>query len=376
MGTTRKIKIGILTSSRADFGIYLPLLQLLKKDKTFEFEIIVFGTHLSRHHGFTVNEIERLGFKIKYRIYSILLHDDAASIASSYSLTALKFADFWDTHKDEFKWVFCLGDRYEMAAAVFAGIPLGMKFAHIHGGEATLGSIDNIYRHSITLASTLHFVSLEEFKNRIKELIGEDKNCFVTGSLSLDNLTSVKYLTKREFLKRWSIDLSKSSVLVTIHPETVAYSKNEVFSEEACKALLELSSQKQLIITMPNADTNGMIWREAFQKLKRSSPNNVFLVENFGTESYFTCMKFVDYMLGNTSSGIIEAASFRKYVINLGDRQKGRISSKNVLHTPFDNKTILEKANSIKSLPELNGSNIYFRKGAASKIISILKRLN
>ena len=107
MGTTRKIKIGVLTSSRADFGIYLPLLQALKKDKTFEFEIIAFGTHLSRHHGYTLNEIENLDFTVKHRIYSMLLSDDAASIASSYSITTLKFADFWDAHKDEFKWVFC-----------------------------------------------------------------------------------------------------------------------------------------------------------------------------------------------------------------------------------------------------------------------------
>lgn len=376
MAATGKIRIGVLTSSRADFGIYLPLLKALKRDKAFVTEIIAFGTHLSRYHGYTLHDIEKQGFTVKHKISSMLLHDDAGSIASAYALTALKFSDFWSQHVNEFDWVFCLGDRYEMAAAIAAGIPLGIRFAHLHGGETTLGAIDNVYRHSMTLASALHFVSIPPFKTRIRELTGTGKNCHVTGSLSLDNLDDIKFLTKKEFRQTWGIDLDVPSALVTIHPETVAYNKNEVFAREAFKALKTIVEEKQLIISMPNADTSGNIFRKTFQELKQILPDKVFLIENFGTQSYFTCMKEVDYLVGNSSSGIIEAASFKKYVVNIGNRQKGRVSGGNVLHVPFNSAAMVKVCRSIGSMPEWKEKNMYAGQGAAASIINVLKKLH
>ena len=143
------MKIGVLTSSRADFGIYLPLLKALQADSFFQLELIVFGTHLSRYHGYTVQQIIEEGFEPIHQIHQMLLTDEDNAISTSYALTALKFADFWKNHS--FDCVFCLGDRYEMAAAVAAGIPYNIPFAHIHGGETTLGAIDNVYRHGISL---------------------------------------------------------------------------------------------------------------------------------------------------------------------------------------------------------------------------------
>lgn len=368
------MRIAVLTSSRADFGIYLPLLKALNADSFFELEIIAFGTHLSRFHGYTIDEIEQQGFKVKYRIESLLLKDDATSIAKSYALTALNFADFWGNHQNDFDWVFCLGDRFEMAAAVAAGIPLNIRFAHIHGGETTLGAIDNIYRHTITLASKLHFVSAPPFANRILELAGPKAKCYVTGSLSLDNLNTISFLDKASFIDKWGIDLNIPTILTTIHPETVDFKLNESFAKEAIIALSELSNNYQVIITMPNADTSGSVFREAFKHLRELKSSRVFLIENFGTQSYFTCMKYADFLLGNTSSGIIEAASFGKYVINLGDRQKGRLTGDNILSVPFDSNLIL------KAVDEINGKifygpNIYKRKNAAQAIISELKKM-
>ena len=144
------MRIGVLTSSRADFGIYLPLLNLIKLDTFFKLEIIAFGTHLSQLHGYTVHEIEENGFDHIQKIPSLISNDSESSISSSYGLTVLKFADFW--HNNKYDLVFCLGDRFEMSAAVQAGIPFGINYAHIHGGETTLGAIDNVYRHQISIA--------------------------------------------------------------------------------------------------------------------------------------------------------------------------------------------------------------------------------
>src|SRR5690606_5753673 len=145
------MRVAVLTSSRADFGIYLPLLNRLKEDPFFQLEIIAFGTHLSKFHGYTLDQIKESGFTTIHEISSLLTNDDEVSIATSFGLTVLKFADFWDKHS--YDWVLCLGDRFEMAAAVQAGIPFGVRFAHLHGGETTLGAIDNIYRHQTSLAS-------------------------------------------------------------------------------------------------------------------------------------------------------------------------------------------------------------------------------
>jgi len=370
---SKLISVLVLTSSRADFGIYLPLLNRLKKDSQFNLKILAFGTHLSISHGYTLNQINEAGFAADFQISSLLANDASEDIATSYALTSLKFTDFWLLFKNQFDWVFVLGDRFEMAAAVAAGIPFNIPFAHIHGGETTLGAIDNIYRHFITLSSKLHFVALEEYRTRIHKLLeSSTNNCNVIGALSLENLQEIKLLNHGEFKEKWSIDLELPSILITVHPETVEFSKNGDYSLEIYKALKKLSQDRQLIITMPNADTKGSVFRKVYEKLKAQQPNKVFLIENFGTQSYFTCMKYVGLMIGNTSSGIIEAASFKKYVLNVGDRQKGRIAGDNVVHLPFDSETIINEANIYfnKSFEE---GNIYDKGGAVDIILEKLK---
>ena len=151
------MKIAVLTSSRADYGIYLPLLDALKKENDIILEIITFGTHLSRFHGYSIEGVQNDNYATIHQINSLLVTDDEASIATSYGMTVLKFSDFWS--KNTYDLVFSLGDRFEMSAAVQAGIPFQVKFAHIHGGETTLGAIDNIYRHQITIASSYHFTA-------------------------------------------------------------------------------------------------------------------------------------------------------------------------------------------------------------------------
>ena len=369
------MRIGILTSSRADFGIYLPLINELEKDVYFKFSLIVFGTHLSKKHGYTLDEIIENGFNPQYVFEPILFGDSPTEIARTITATFNQFDNFWSNNHKNFDLVLCLGDRYEMFAAVTSGIPFGIKFGHIHGGETTLGAIDNIYRHSMTLSSYIHFTAAEKFSDRVRSIVDNNVNIFTVGSLSLDGFMQAKYLSEFEFFKKWNVDLRIPSILVTVHPETVAFQEVEKHSHELLNILIELSKGFQIIITMPNADTYGMVIRNMInQDLK--SKKNIFVFENLGKQSYFSAMKYCSFMLGNTSSGIIEAASFKKYVINLGERQKGRLTSDNVLHTNFNYEEILDKVNYIRDNQyNYTGTNKYFQANVANSLIQILKKI-
>jgi GDP/UDP-N,N'-diacetylbacillosamine 2-epimerase (hydrolysing) len=363
------MKIGVLTSSRADYGIYLPLLERIKNEQQHDLEIIAFGTHLSKFHGFTLCEIKKDNFSIIHELSSLVTNDDECSIATAYGLTCLKFAEFWKYHS--YDWVFCLGDRFEMSAAVQAALPFGVRFAHLHGGETTLGAIDNVYRHQITLASTLHFPATQIFADRIAELTGATKNIFAVGSLSIDALNEMDIPDEAEFRSKYQIH--GKFVLLTFHPETVDPQGNEAFALEMLQALSTIAEKTLLVITMPNADTNGSIFRDALNTLKKAQPQQVILIENFGKLNYFAAMRYCTMLMGNTSSGIIEAASFGKYAINVGYRQKGRAQSENVVNTAFTAKEIVDAFTRVSGQGEYTGENIYHKAGTVDLI---LKHLN
>lgn len=365
------MKIGVLTSSRADYGIYRPLLLKLKEDAFFDLEIIAFGTHVSNQHGMTISEIEKDGFQRIHTISSLISDDNAGGIVTSYGLTIIKFADFWKDNNYDI--IFCLGDRFEMSAAVQAGIPFNVNFAHIHGGETTLGAIDNIYRHQITLASALHFTSTEAYKDKV-EALREGAIAYNVGSLSIDEINTLEFSERKDFLKRFDIP-DTDFALITFHPETiVSVVENERMAIAMQTALMEISDKLHLVITMPNADTFGSVFRNKIVELKGKLDTRLTIIENFGKLNYFNAMKHSSIMIGNTSSGIIEAASFGKYVINVGNRQKGRIAGVNVINCPFEAARIVELSLEALEYKEYDGANIYFKSGAADIIISILKK--
>lgn len=367
------MKIGVLTSSRADYGIYLPLLKKMKDDHFFQLEIIAFGTHLSKFHGYTLNEIIKDNYQKIHTISSLLTDDDEQAISTSYGLTVLKFADFWS--RNTFDLILCLGDRFEMSAAVQSSIPFRVKIAHIHGGETTLGAIDNIYRHQISLAAQLHFTSASVYREKVKSLTGVSENIRTVGALSLDGLNDFKPVEKTIFFTNYNIP-DADYALVTFHPETVAIEENVSFADVMKVALTKLLPSLNLVITMPNADTMGSVYRKKAEELKSAYPDKVILVENFGKENYFSAMFYSKILIGNTSSGILEAASFGKYAVNVGDRQKGRIQSENVINSKFEVAEIISAAtNAIKS-DKYTGGNIYYHHGAADTIIKTLKEFN
>ena len=367
------MRVSVLTSSRADFGIYLPLLNSLNKDPYFDLNIIAFGTHLSHEHGFTLNNIIEHGFNVQHKVKNII-GDTPKEIAEAMALTIKEFSEIWNVEKGKTDLIICVGDRYEMYAAVSASIPFNLSIAHIHGGETTLGSIDNIFRHSLTLMATYHFTSTESHSEKVIKLTNNMSNVFNIGSLSLDNIDTIQLLSIDEFKFKFNIDLTKPTILVTFHPETVLYENNEGYTKEICSTFEEMQNF-QIVITMPNADTMGNIIRENFIHLS-SKYNHIFSVENFGIQGYFSAMKHCKFLLGNTSSGILEAASFNKYVINLGNRQKGRTAGKNVLNVPIDKILILEMVKKVTNWGEFFGENIY--KGtqpANQRIIEVLKKI-
>lgn len=363
------MKVALISCGRSDFSIYLPLLKYLKEDSFFKLDIIAFGTHVSAFYDKTVEMFYNEGFEVEYELESLVLGDSPEAISSAIGLTAIKFSSIWA--KENYDLIFVLGDRYEMFAAVAASVPFNIPVAHIHGGETTLGAIDNKFRHCITSMSSLHFASSENHSNRVKEILGQDKNVYNVGALALDNLKEIKLFTKKEFKEKWGIDLELPSILVTFHPETVSPEKNIKNIKELCAAMED--TDKQFVITMPNNDTFGTVIRDELLKLSKRNKEKYKTVEVLGVLGYYSCLQHCELLLGNSSSGIIEAASFNKYVINISDRQKGRECGDNVFHIPASKNAILEAIQNISKLPLYKKDNIYGNGNTVSKIIPVVK---
>jgi GDP/UDP-N,N'-diacetylbacillosamine 2-epimerase (hydrolysing) len=366
------MRIGILTSSRADFGIYIPLLNACLKSKYIDLEIIVFGTHLSKKHGYTIDEIKKYSTKIQL-VKTPFANKNSKDLSLNIGKTIHAFASFWHSHT--YDYIIALGDRYEMFAAVTAASPFNYNLVHIHAGETTLGAIDNMYRHAISLMSSILFVTTNEYK-KVAEKINSRASVFNVGALSIDNLVRQKLLSKKEFLTKFNIDLASPSILSTFHPETTSLGKNIEYTKEFLKATLQLSKKYQVIITLPNADTMGDFIRKEIIEFA-AGKENIIIVESFGMIGYLSCMKYCAFMMGNTSSGFVEASFFPKWVINLGTRQKGRILTKNIISIPFSSKKVMVAVNQIeRKMDTLNMQNIYGNGNTANLIIDKLKQLH
>ena len=368
------MRIAILTSSRADYGIYHPLLKALHADSFFKLKIIVFGTHLSHFHGSTVLDIEADGFEVDERLETLILGDTEEAISNAIGNTITKFSSLWTRLKDEIDLVFALGDRYEMFAAVSASIPFNLKVVHIHGGETTTGAIDDKFRHAISLMSKIHFTSTEEYAQRVTKLTNSSDNIYNVGALGIDNLSNMNLLSIDEFKSKYNIDLSTPTILNTLHPETANTQDNRDNAILISKVFDQISKDFQVVITMPNADTYGTVIREHFSNLIENN-SRIIGVESLGRLGYFSCMKHCSFLLGNTSSGLIEAPSLKKYVINVGERQGGRARSENVFDVDYNYDEIIRLIRKVAKLGNYRGTNIY--KGSepvAKKITNILKR--
>lgn len=363
------LKIAILSSSRADFGIYLPLATLLNSDPAFQLDFIAFGTHPSERYGYSQQQITDAGFHVAFSFNTAPEADTPADISRSMAQVGKLMADVWAERPYDV--VFALGDRYEMFAAVASALPFNLKIAHIHGGETTLGAIDNAFRHSISHMSYWHFVCAEPYRMRLTEILGSGERIYNTGALGIDTLSRMKFLSTEALLEHTGIDFSIPTLLITMHPETIGFDQNLINTAELLHALARLDDFQQ-VITMPNADTSGLLIRKALLDYSEGK-SHVKLVENFGPSNYLSAMKHATLMLGNSSSGFMEASFFPKRVINVGRRQDGRIRTPNITDVPFNRDEITRAVHVAADAPVPHFDPVYGNGTAAGKIINILK---
>jgi UDP-N-acetylglucosamine 2-epimerase (non-hydrolysing)/GDP/UDP-N,N'-diacetylbacillosamine 2-epimerase (hydrolysing) len=298
--------------------------------------MFVAGTHLAPAHGSTVRQIEADGFPVTERVEMLLASDTPESIAKSIGLGLMGFSQAFARSRPDILLV--LGDRYEMYSAVLAALPFRMVVAHIHGGEVTEGAIDDALRHSMTKLSHIHFVSTETYARRIEQLGEEPWRITISGAPALDNMASMDFLSVEQLEDRFSVKIGPGTLLVTFHPVTLEYDQTEWQITQLLDALEELALP--VIFTAPNADTGNSIVRMKMMQFC-DSHQDAWFIENSGLQGYFSLMKHVAAMVGNSSSGIIEAPSMKLPVVNIGARQAGRVRAKNVIDVDYPRGSIV-----------------------------------
>jgi UDP-hydrolysing UDP-N-acetyl-D-glucosamine 2-epimerase len=318
--------VGIVTGSRADYGIYRPIMEAIRSDREFQLEIAVTGMHLSPRFG-TSEEIVADGFEITERVPIPLANDTPGDIGKAIGAGVSGFADLFARWCPDV--LLIQGDRFEVFSAAVASLPFGIPLAHMHGGELTLGAIDDPLRHSITKIAHLHFVSTDSYARRVAQLGEEDWRITVTGAPGLDNLHNIDLIPGDLLSRDLGYPAGSSPLLVTLHPETRERQATQDLISTTL-AVLETYTDP-IIFTAPNADTYG---NEILQAVEAfcGSRENASLFPNLGTLRYFSLMAVSCVMMGNSSSGIVEAASFELPVINVGARQQGRLAGANVVH--------------------------------------------
>ena len=328
--------IGVVTVGRSDYGIYLPILRRIQADPELRLHLIVSGAHLAPGFGLTVNMIQADGFEIGERVEMLLTSDSPEGIAKSIGIGVIGFAQAFARFRPDILLV--LGDRFEMHAAALAALPFNIPVAHIHGGEVTQGAMDDALRHSLTKLSHLHFVSTPEYARRVAQLGEEAWRITISGAPSLDNLRVLVLPTREQLEAQINFRLHPAPLLVTFHPVTLELDQTEWQITELMAALNKLDLP--VVFTMPNADTRNGIVRQHIAEYVRAH-TSAWSVENFGTQNYFGVMQFAAAMIGNSSSGIIEAPSFKLPVVNIGTRQTGRVRANNVIDVGYERSEIV-----------------------------------
>lgn len=366
------LNVMAITGSRAEYGLLEPLLSEINDDNYFNLSLLVTGTHLSEKHGKTINEINNSAFKIIKKVELDLDDDSSLNINLAMSKAIKGIAEVLDKSSPDL--VILLGDRFEILAAASAALIARVPVAHIHGGEKTTGAFDDSIRHSVTKMSHIHFVATQEYKDRVIQL-GENKdNVHLVGGLGADAINQMTFIKKESIESKLNIKLRNRVFLVTFHPETL---KNDSINDlDNLLRALKIFSNDTIIFTMPNADPENDKFRKKISLFGENN-KNAFIFESLGKKMYLSCMKHADIVIGNSSSGLLEAPSFGIPTINIGNRQGGRVRSKSVIDIIADDNVIHESIklalkDQFKNRINSN-SNPYYIEGAALKIKNILK---
>ena len=367
------MKIFLVTSTRADFGIFKNLISDLKKNNYFNLKIIATGTHFSKKHGFSFSEIKNQ----KVEIYKkIVITNNASSPKSLLNdMSILSKSISFLIKKDKPDLFIVLGDRYEIFAVALSAYLNKVPIAHIHGGEVTQGSLDDGFRHCISKMSNLHFVCHNAYKKRLIQMGENPKTVYNVGSLGVENIYKTKLLSKEELEKSLKINLKKNILLVCLQPEITKTLTTNLVNETL--SALKFYNDKSIVFTMSGADLyNDIIFKKIFKFTKRNS--NCVLFKTLGSQKFLSFLKIADAIIGNSSSGILEMPTFRKPTINIGDRQKGRVKSNSITDVSSKKYLIKRKIDFIYS-KKFNSKNIinpYKKLNTSKKIISIIKNIN
>ena len=367
--------IGVVSTSRADYSSFRPILRELTRVPDLEPVVFVSGTHLSPAHGMSVEEIEQDGFHIVGRVPLPLGSDSPEAVASAMGHALRGFGSALTEHPVDLLLV--LGDRFEMIAAALAAVPLLIPLAHVHGGELTHGSFDDSFRHALTKVSHLHFAATETYARRIMQMGEEPWRVTVSGAPSLDEVKTLVPLSREELASELGIPLEAPPLLVTYHPPTLEPREMAAGVDELVAALDSFDAP--IVVTAPNADTANLSIRETLERFVSGRADAV-MVDNLGPRGYFSAMSHAAVMVGNSSSGLVEAASFALPVVNIGSRQDGRIRSRNVIDVPAERQAIasgVTKAMSPDFAGTLRGlTNPYGDGDAAQRIVGVLSSVN
>ena len=367
-------KICVVTGSRAEYGHLFWLMHEIKSDSTLVLQLVVTGMHLEPHFGLTYREILKDGFKIAAKIPMNLSSDADVAITKSVGLAIRGFGRTFQRLKPDI--VILLGDRFEILAASMAATLSRIPIAHLNGGELTEGSYDDRFRHAITKMAQWHFVSHEEYRRRVIQMGEDPRRVFNCGALVLDNLQRLTLLGKNQLEKDLRITIDQKTTLVTYHPATLEKGSTKEQIKNLFDAFRE--SGLKIIFTMPNADPENRIIAQAIRSFEKTYPLDVKVFVSLGQRRYLSLLRYIGLMIGNSSSGLIEAASFRLPVVNIGNRQKGRVRPKNVIDVDNDAKSIrsaIHKACSVRFRKSLSHLKNPFGDGRASpRIKNILKK--
>ena len=364
------MKIAILTSTRADFTLLKNLIYNLKITKKLDTKVICTGSHFSKKHGLTFNEIKENQIEVDKKI--ILSNKNSSrNLIKDGNLLSTKIAKYFIENKIEL--LIVLGDRFEILHSVLAAYLCRVKIAHIHGGEVTHGSLDDGIRHAITKLSDYHFVAHKDYKKRIIQLGEKKENIFIVGGLGAEAITKTILINKISLSKILKIDFKKKTALVCVQPETNNIKNTKKIIIETLSAISEFKDIT-FIFTAPGVDLGSS---EIVSKIKRfiKKNKNCSFFNSLGGKLYYSMMKQVDFIIGNSSSGILEMPSFNKPTINIGKRQSGRIFSKSILSVGM-NRNLIKNAikKTIKS-KNIKYINPYKKPKTSEKIISIIKNI-
>jgi GDP/UDP-N,N'-diacetylbacillosamine 2-epimerase (hydrolysing) len=367
------MKIFLVTSTRADFGLLKNLIFEFKKYSNFDLKIIATGTHFSKKHGLSFSEIKNNKVQIYKKILTKNNTESPSSLLNDMSFLSKNISSL--IKKDNPDLFMVLGDRYEVLAVSLAAYLNKVPLAHIHGGEVTQGSLDDGFRHCISKISNLHFVTHKDYKKRLIEMGENPKSIYNVGALGVENIYKTKFLKKKELEKSLKINLKKNILLVCLHPEITKKLTIRLTNETL--SALKYCNDKSIIFTMPGADLyNNIIFKKISIFVKKNS--NCFLFRTLGSQKFLSFLKIADVIIGNSSSGILEMPTFKKPTINIGDRQKGRVKSSSIVDV-FPKKNLIKKKIDFVYSKKFNTKNIinpYKKPNTSKKIISILKNIN